>query len=496
MAKKKVALALSGGVSLGSYIAGALDELLLALEADGGYEIDVITGASAGATTAAILAYWLLFGGPNTRLHDVWVKQADMHRLLDPACPPDQPLTVLSNAWLTEIASRTLAWPEGSPTPRRSGLCADQLTIAMTITNIEGLSYTARVQMLAAEREEPLVQRRHAEMEAFTFFESIKPTDPIWRRVGEVAIASAALPLIFPPSKLARRAEPIETDDYLQQFFVQPPELGDQAEATLLYSDGGIFNNLPIDLAWHFARDKDTDQRIMIIVDPSRDAITPLDMRKPEQRPAYANPLHYLKALFGALRAESSAIQFQREVLLTSQESGSPRDLRGSLPGVDRPPVEILHDIAVVMPQASDRRLLGSYLGLALSAFLDERLREYDFRRGAADARTLANTTLHLPAVAGRSPSFYKPNEDTTIAISLPTYEQLGGIISSHDRDLPVGQRRSVRTVFEADLHARLNALIDRMPLPGPAWLYGWLARPLARWLAWRKLRAALPRQW
>jgi predicted acylesterase/phospholipase RssA len=60
--KKRVALVLSGGVSLGSYIAGALDELLRWLEADGDFEIDVITGASAGATTAALIAHGLLPG--------------------------------------------------------------------------------------------------------------------------------------------------------------------------------------------------------------------------------------------------------------------------------------------------------------------------------------------------------------------------------------------------------------------------------------------------
>ena len=58
MAKKQVALVLSGGSSLGSYIAGALDELTRAFAASDQYEIDIITGASAGATTSAMHRPW------------------------------------------------------------------------------------------------------------------------------------------------------------------------------------------------------------------------------------------------------------------------------------------------------------------------------------------------------------------------------------------------------------------------------------------------------
>src|SRR5215210_3705497 len=85
MAKTRIALVLSGGVSLGSYIAGALDELLRQMAASGEYEIDIITGASAGATTAAIIAHGLLYRGGETLLHQIWVEQIDMIDLLDPA---------------------------------------------------------------------------------------------------------------------------------------------------------------------------------------------------------------------------------------------------------------------------------------------------------------------------------------------------------------------------------------------------------------------------
>src|SRR5947208_13483801 len=97
MAKKRVALVLSGGVSLGSYIAGALDELMHALAASGEYEIDIITGASAGATTAAIIAHGLMYRNGETALHDAWVKQIDIVKLLPPDRSSDQPMSLLSS---------------------------------------------------------------------------------------------------------------------------------------------------------------------------------------------------------------------------------------------------------------------------------------------------------------------------------------------------------------------------------------------------------------
>ncbi len=72
MPKTKIALVLSGGTSAGAYIAGALDELMRAFSHTDKYEIDIITGASAGATTAALLAHGLWYRGGNTRLEHVW----------------------------------------------------------------------------------------------------------------------------------------------------------------------------------------------------------------------------------------------------------------------------------------------------------------------------------------------------------------------------------------------------------------------------------------
>src|SRR5690349_14624612 len=133
MAKKQIALVLSGGTSLGSYIAGALDELMIALSNDDRYEIDIITGASAGATTGAIIGHGLMYRKGQAKLHDVWVKQIDITHLLDPQLPPGEPPTVLSSRRLIEVASETLEWADPNNKGQKAPFCADELTLAMTL---------------------------------------------------------------------------------------------------------------------------------------------------------------------------------------------------------------------------------------------------------------------------------------------------------------------------------------------------------------------------
>jgi Patatin-like phospholipase len=100
---KKLAIVISGAVSLGSYEAGVMYEVIeaisrhnknLAENDDRRIEIDVITGASAGGMTACILVQHLLcndglLGDPyNNPLYKAWVKEVDIFDLLQ--VPPDK----------------------------------------------------------------------------------------------------------------------------------------------------------------------------------------------------------------------------------------------------------------------------------------------------------------------------------------------------------------------------------------------------------------------
>lgn len=83
--RKRLKLALQGGGSHGAFTWGVLDRLL----EHGGFEVEAIVGASAGAVNAAVLAYGLSIGGPEggrDRLAQFWRRTSEVG-----CCGPFQP---------------------------------------------------------------------------------------------------------------------------------------------------------------------------------------------------------------------------------------------------------------------------------------------------------------------------------------------------------------------------------------------------------------------
>jgi predicted acylesterase/phospholipase RssA len=442
MPKQQIALVLRGGVSLGAYIAGALDELMHALAATNDYVIDIITGASAGATTAAIVARGLLYHQGTMDLHDVWVRSIDIIDLLDPQMPADAAFALLNDRPLHQVAQRIVDGIAGTTEGRRAAWVAPRLTVAMTLGNTTTLSYISRVRMPAAGRTEEYVQYRHAEQEAFVLNAYESPDPQQWRRIVNVALASAAFPFAFPPVALRRSAGD-------ENHYIQRPAF--KGEAEFWYYDGGAFNNLPLDLAWHYAHihaarsgNNVSQDRMMVVIAPTRNDITPVP-------PAITQPnlRAYTAGLLGGLLHESGALQLAQDGW---QQSDQPLQ---AIPGVERMSIELLGNIALIMPKVDDQRLCGSYLR-AFSAFLDQRFREYDFRRGAADARRVAQEVLDISYDSKRPESFYRPDEDPALRCDLSSYAALGEIASTRH------PRMSVQQVFEIALKRRIRAITGR----------------------------------
>jgi predicted acylesterase/phospholipase RssA len=479
---KKVALVLSGGVSLGSYIAGALDELLTAFAAaPDQYQIDIITGASAGATSAALIAHGLLYRGGQTELRPAWVDKVDITDLLAPDIPRGEPLSLLNSRRIREVARESLAWDSAAPL-RRAPFCASRLTVGMTLTNMTALPYASHVAQPSAHGPELYVQPRNAEQETFVLTTTHDPLHPVWDRLATVARASAAIPLVFPLVQLERQAE-----DPAQ--YPQPP--GFAGKRRFWYCDGGAFNNLPVDLAWHYmcaAAGTDQEERVLqdrvvVVVNPWRP-----NLKLPAPTLAYPALLEQAAGLLGAMLNESSARAFQGEVVPRMPPPALAGAERG-IPGLDAPPAAVLGRFALVMPAAVDARLRGNHLH-ALGAFLDRRFREYDFRRGAADARLVARATLGI-RYPERPAHFYEPDSDPRLHCDLTGYAALGEIPSSNLRYA----HRSVRQVFEAALDRRIDALLAAWDLPLPGLVEAPLdnaVKPLIK----TYLRAQLPAAW
>lgn len=120
---KKLAITVSGAVSLGSYEAGVMYEIVHAIRehnespdtaAKDRILIDVLTGASAGGMTAAILAQKLMFqadaleGAYSNSLYTPWVKDVDILGLLVEQPGESSTKSILSSKLVEDISRRYL----------------------------------------------------------------------------------------------------------------------------------------------------------------------------------------------------------------------------------------------------------------------------------------------------------------------------------------------------------------------------------------------------
>ncbi|HJQ83306.1 MAG TPA: DUF3376 domain-containing protein [Candidatus Binatia bacterium] len=238
MATRKLALILSGAVSLGSFEAGVLTELLYALDhlarlGDPKFELDVITGASAGSMTAALVARSVLHDfGLRRRLFEAWVNDIDIRNLLEGA--PDNAL--LSKDPIEKIADRCFTGPFAATAP--ASFAPETLHMAFTLSNVNGLDAKLRYRLGDA-----FVATFFADGAEFHLGPREAVDPGVWQSIRQCAIASGNFPIAFVPALVNR----IQTDFAGYTFDPRFP-------GKFTYVDGGLFNNEPIgravELAW------------------------------------------------------------------------------------------------------------------------------------------------------------------------------------------------------------------------------------------------------
>ena len=286
----RLAIAISGAVSLGSYEAGVMFEIIRAIgshnrnvaDPDSRIEIDVLTGASAGGMTAVILAQKLLFEGdaldnPDTNhLYMPWVKVADVHGMLQMQEGDDPDNSILSSAFIGGIADQFLLhrYREGGakqilPHPA----AAESIRLGIALSNLNGVDYSIRA-FDGAELAEP--QSKFT----FTRFQdrmtrTVTGNDDnpaFWKPLARAACACGAFPFAFRALRLPRdRTEPDYADDALNDFPFP--------ENAFTYTDGGVFDNSPLGMAKSLANqlDKnplDYERRFFLYVSPDRKGST------------------------------------------------------------------------------------------------------------------------------------------------------------------------------------------------------------------------------
>ena len=273
--KKKLALVISGAVSLGSYEAGVIYELLSTLACHNAQQpnkailIDVITGASAGGMNAVILAQKLLF--QPSRLADPcdndlylpWVKDVDLTGLLNLLSDENSILSALSSDLVETISRNYLIahYTQGiNVQPEKPHPAADSaIQVGLAMSNLNGVDYG--IDLLSGGT----MPYTRFQDQVTIQVDSTNPdhnTADFWEPLRNAAVACGAFPFAFRVKDLIRHAS-----DYHDPSPLKPlPTINHFA-----YTDGGTFQNEPIGLAKALVDSIDNhvnDERYYLFVAP------------------------------------------------------------------------------------------------------------------------------------------------------------------------------------------------------------------------------------
>ncbi|MDP2480653.1 MAG: hypothetical protein Q8W51_14910 [Candidatus Palauibacterales bacterium] len=184
---RKIALILGGGPGGGSYAAGAVVELLTALERVRTADpptLDVIVASSAAALPAAVAARALVVNpGLVPWIQRTWVDALDAGVLLDPGRPDRDGL--LASGALHELA-HTLIAGDRAADDRPSARFGGSLQVAFPLTPVRPSGAPVRSALFE-------LGTRHG------------AGDPVWSRLATAALAASATPGLLPPVRLQGR---------------------------------------------------------------------------------------------------------------------------------------------------------------------------------------------------------------------------------------------------------------------------------------------------
>ena len=401
---KKLALVISGAVSLGSYEAGVMYELLEAiaqrnelLKSDfpelyikERVVIDVITGASAGAMTAGILSQQLYYGGAHLRnpydnpLFNAWVKKVNIDELLNVECK-NHKYSLLSSAVVDDIGATFIADNPGDVMDRHPA-ASDTLRIGLAMANLNGFSqeirgkkesfayssykdqFVCQLHCLQPRDEQPAsnIQDGDSGIQLFEMeprWERKQVTwNPMpqscnWQILRMMALSSGAFPFAFRARRIVRIGG---SDDSLMRSrdSSRKATAGDKLHrGDYLYTDGGVFENEPVGMAANLAREideKDSDSiRSYLFVAPGKRTID-ADPFFNKEDDLLGMAVALASAVFGQSRFQQWVTEGLENNLLTVT--------------------------------ASDSVLIGDVFS-AFGGFLEEAFRAYDYNIGRRRAR-------------------------------------------------------------------------------------------------------------
>lgn len=276
---KKISITVAGAVSLGSYESGVVFEILAAIAqhnvwADAQnppaerFEIDVLTGASAGGMTVAMLAQRLLYDGDslkdpyNNPLYNAWVKTVDIDGLLPlknskpkpvhPAYPasyliPEPAANSLLSSdcvvdiSLSSITDRYAVTPPPFPKPHPAATTDSDLYLGLSLSNLTGVDY-----LRFTESKNEFIYTDHEDEFLCQLHPTVSDVLDTWEPIRAAAVSCGAFPFAFRAQDLSRSRK-----DYPGKYL--SPEVFAKGDPRFFtYTDGGVFQNEPLGMAKNF----------------------------------------------------------------------------------------------------------------------------------------------------------------------------------------------------------------------------------------------------
>lgn len=332
----RLTLVVSGALALGAYEAGVVAQLAYTL---GQYQkdlkegeppfavVDIISGASAGAITGAMLATHIMRGGDPaefvTGSRRVWCSpETNLQNLV--ALDAKDRNSILSSRKIRAMARRNFH-PRSMDASR---VRQDEVIFTATLTALDKIpfeTWTINSQArwaawhgashqdyvtFSADREnvwEVPLQRTRLDSDARL---------SSWDRMLSFSLASAAFPAVWEPLALKRHSS-----------FFRAPWREMEREIELEYADGGILNNLPLNLAASSRRSllsrHRREERIYLVIEPDPIKVGP-DL--PVHDNGNDNVWKVLGKVFGAMSEQSFY-----EDLRTAQETNHRLEARNQL---------------------------------------------------------------------------------------------------------------------------------------------------------------------
>ena len=286
---KRLAITISGAVSLGSYEAGVLYEIIYAIGKHNAtanpatrIEIDVLTGASAGGMTATIAAQKLAFeadaltGSYDNCFYRPWVADISIDGLLTMHGDDDATKSIFSSQLVEDISVRYLTQRYQSHIelqPKQHTASAKLLRLGLALSNLNGVDYGLPLLPKRPDgTQDKFIYTRHQD-ELVTWIESDKPNvddvEEFWEPLRNACVSCGAFAFAFRVIDVIRHASEYTDPDLASKIL--PTQ-------KFAYTDGGTFQNEPLGLAKNLVdqidQHLDVENRFYLFVAPGEKSST------------------------------------------------------------------------------------------------------------------------------------------------------------------------------------------------------------------------------